>query len=156
MALSPDEMPGWTPDWSPDGDRIVFAANPVSGRFAPQVFVVDVATGGLTQLTHRGDWKYPHPSFGADGTTVLLTGYDRASRSLALWTVPSDGSAEPHVLLPNAAFGSYSPDGTLIAFHRAGAGDRLGSFVDRSDLRWSRLEATTDAASVRREVDPDR
>jgi Tol biopolymer transport system component len=132
VPVSPEGLPAWTPMWSPDGDRIVFGANASTTELDPRVFVVDVATGRLTPLTRGVATPYPVPSFSGDGSTVLFTGFDRARSSLALWTVPADGSREPTVLIDHAAFGTYAPDGATIAYHRAAAGDRSGAFVDRT------------------------
>ena len=108
------------PRWSPDASKIVFV-----GGVGPDqdLFVVDVRTGVSTRITHGlGDERPaqpipPTPSFSGDGETILYTAVD--GHSLSLWTVPAAGGASTR-LLRDAAYGAYSPDGSLIAFHPTG------------------------------------
>lgn len=100
------------PSWSPDGTRIVFTAG---GRG----WIVDVASGATT-LAIPGRHQIYHPSFSPDGHRILFSRV--RGGSLALWTVPvAGGEAVP--LLRRAAFGSYSPDGSSIAYRRTSFGD---------------------------------
>ncbi|WP_431045273.1 amidohydrolase family protein [Streptomyces sp. P1-3] len=72
------------PAWSPDGTRIAFASerggDPVTGS-PYRVWVLDVATGGLTRLTglpgqegplQDGAWEDFDPTWSADGERVLF------------------------------------------------------------------------------------
>ena len=49
--------------------------------------------------------------------TILFTESSPDGRTLNLWTVPVNGG-ESDLLLRDAAYGSYSPDGTRLAFLR--------------------------------------
>ena len=108
-----------TPMWSPDGTEIVYAQG------ADRVFIADLGTGivrALVQLPRELVWL---PSFSGDGRTIMFTRTRGLTRTrgdgtrLEIWTIPASGG-NPTRLFEHAAFGSYSPDGGAIAFHRAG------------------------------------
>ena len=104
-----------TPAWSPDGSRIVFEV------YDERIAIVDVATARVTLLTpdpvpFERVWL---PSFSPDGRTILFTRSSGMGSLLGLWTVPATGGKATQ-LKGKAAYGSYSPDGTAIAYHWAG------------------------------------
>jgi dipeptidyl aminopeptidase/acylaminoacyl peptidase len=93
--------------WSPDGDRIVFKSGP------GEISVADVR-GDEAAVVFRTSREVWQPSFGPDGKTVVFT---MGSDTLDLWSVPVRGGTATRALR-NGAFGSFSPDGSLLAFHR--------------------------------------
>ncbi len=86
------------PVWSPDGTRIAFAAN---RRPDPDlhehldVFVVDVATGVVTQVTGGGEATFTAPEWLPDNRTLAVLGHrfgaDAGTRTDA-WLFAADGS----------------------------------------------------------------
>ena len=113
--LTSDEGIERAPAFSPDGTQIAFSAE-YDGNV--DVFVVPV-TGGLPR---RLTW---HPGadvvqgFTPDGAQVLFT-TPRAvftTRYTQLYTVPVVGGVERALPIPNASRGSYSPDGSRIAYN---------------------------------------
>jgi Tol biopolymer transport system component len=128
------------PHWSPDGRTIVYQADgPREGL--GNLFVVDVASGKVTQLTDLDQlgshlW-YMSPSFSPDGRSVLFTSprgpcascdpsNGDADRQLwHLWSVPSSGG-EPTVVVHDAGFGEYSPDGSLITYTQISGDGEFG------------------------------
>ena len=124
------------PRWSPDGARIVFEGN--TGAYV-DIFVVDVATGDTTRLT-RGLISTPlfvvglMPSFRPDGRAIIFTMVE--GNSVGLRTIPLSGGTATR-LLAHAALGSYSKDGTRLAYRNAmadgsvfGLGEVLVSSAD--------------------------
>lgn len=45
----------YNPTWSPDGTKLAFVGYPDGPTGEGQIFVVDIASGDMTQLTHVGN-----------------------------------------------------------------------------------------------------
>jgi tricorn protease len=102
------------PYFSPDGSLIAFTGT-YDGNL--DVYVIPSAGGEPRRLTH-----HPGPDFAAgwtpDGKNILFrSGRDSYSRFSRLFTIPLTGEGLPAELpLPTAFEGSYSPDGTRLAY----------------------------------------
>jgi TolB protein len=98
--------------WSPDGQQIVFGANP-PGRTS-RLYVINVDGSGLRQLT-GGETPVTGPAWSPDGQWIVFT------RREDLWLVRPDGS-ELHALVAVKGFylsrAVWSPDSQRIAFLR--------------------------------------
>jgi DNA-binding SARP family transcriptional activator len=96
--------------WSPDGQQIVFGANP-SGRTS-RLYVINVDGSGLRQLT-GDETPVTGPAWSPDGQWIVFTRRDD------LWLVRPDG-AELHALLAVEGFclsrAVWSSDSQCIAF----------------------------------------
>jgi Tol biopolymer transport system component len=104
---------GSAPWWSPDGEEIVYQKDSA-------IYTVEVATGS-SQPVFDG-WAF-HPNFSPDGERILFTWIGPGTRGFALWTIPVGGGTPVALPLPHTkhtfpAFGTYSPDGSQIAFRR--------------------------------------
>jgi Tol biopolymer transport system component len=114
----------YQPSWSPDSSTIVYerlGAPFDSNMRVGNLFLVDVATGRTTQLTHLKPVVTPlwamAPTFSPDGTSVLfqMPRGNLPKQSWDLWSVPVTGG-EPTLVRRDAALGTFSPDGTRIAY----------------------------------------
>jgi dipeptidyl aminopeptidase/acylaminoacyl peptidase len=107
------------PDWSPDGDQIVFISiNYLMSN--PKIFVMNADGSQLLQLT-EGDYYDIYPDWSPDGTHILFqSNRPPASSSQGIFIMDADGSN----IMPVSASGDYnselprwSPDGSKIVFN---------------------------------------
>jgi Tol biopolymer transport system component len=90
---------GWTPSWSPDGQKLAFG-------YGPRIFTLDLETGVVTRLTTTGSNYFP--SWSPDGEWIVYASDDRVA------LMRPDGSLN-HVVGPERCFyPSWSPDGKRI------------------------------------------
>ncbi len=103
------------PYFSPDGTKIAFSAT-VAGN--TDVYVMSAAGGDPKRLTY-------HPSidrvrgWSSDGRRILFSSIRNSQPNEAynrLWTVDVDGGMAESLPLPRAYTGSYSPDGSRLAY----------------------------------------
>jgi hypothetical protein len=122
--------------WSPDSTRLVVADG--QGK---TIWIVDAESGRATKVfeTSQDVRNVLAPVFGPDGETVLFTATHGAGdgERTALWTAPTTGGS-PTVLIDYAAFGTYSPDGSKIAYRHTYPGSPIGV----AELRVANADGT--------------
>jgi tricorn protease len=98
---------------SPDGSRVAFAGE-YDGNL--DVYVVPIEGGEPRRVTYHPDPDLP-VAWTPDGKSILFrstrSSYGRFTR---LFTVPVGGGPETELPLPMAEEGSYSPDGSHLAY----------------------------------------
>jgi Tol biopolymer transport system component/DNA-binding winged helix-turn-helix (wHTH) protein len=105
------EHSDFDPSVSPDGRRIVFASER-SGN--TKIWQMDINGENLTQLTHGTTSDYL-PRHTPDGRMLVYTSSD--TRNQTLWKLSLEENSSPIQLTRyNSAWGSVSPDGSLIAY----------------------------------------
>lgn len=121
--ITPDGIDGFGARWSLDGSMLVYQQRDAATREIGDLFVVDVATEGTTQITDLdpasyGGW-FLSPSFSPDGQTIIFHmprgPNDDVSTRWDLWSVPVAGG-EPTLVVRNASMGVYAPDGGALAY----------------------------------------
>src|SRR6185437_1784226 len=105
------------PVFSPDGNRIAYTAN-VNGN--DDVFVVPAGGGQPSRLT----WHPDHDAavgWTPDGKNVLIRSHrDATNDSDQLYVMPMTGGLPTALPLSMAEQGSFSPDGSHIAYNPVG------------------------------------
>ena len=136
------------PRWSPDGTTIVYQGKGAGAQIG-NLFVLDVASGHVHQITHLGPMAaglyYMAPAFSSDGRSVLFTQPtpiaprpDGRHLRWDIWSVPA-GGGEPTLVERNAIAADPQPGGNLIAFSKVGGQDDVHDlYVARADGRHPR------------------
>ncbi len=109
------------PKFSPDGKRIAFTAD-YDGN--TDVYVMSTEGGDITRVTYhpgRDEVVGWHPS---NGKILFRSGRDAYSRFTRLYLIAPDGSGLEALPLPEAGWGSFSPEGSQIAYTRVATEDR--------------------------------
>lgn len=127
------------PDWSPDGERIVFQSYK-TGNY--HIWIMRPDGTDVHQLTF-GSYDHREPSFSPDGTRVAFSSdrggnYDiwvlnLETRDLSRWTDSTDEEYQP----------TWSPDGSKIAFVNGSNIEAVDAFGNRHTL----VEAESGIAS---------
>ncbi len=101
------------PVFSPDGSMIAFTGQ-YDGNY--DVFVIPAEGGVPKRLTWHPDSDHA-VGWTPDGKRVLFSSRrDSGTDAIHLFTVSADGGFPEELPLPNGESGSYSPDGTHLAY----------------------------------------
>ena len=108
------------PAWSPDGTKLAFETHGPVESVDGDIFVLDLPTGRVTQLTADPPGAPVHdegPAWSPDGTMIAFTS-ERADPAGDVWIMQADGS-NPRRLTTNSIL-DESPDWQPIPFSVGG------------------------------------
>ena len=109
------------PGWSPDGSRIVFAAE--SGLGAWAVYAVDADGSDRRRISPLDEWAFA-PSWSPNGRTISFT--QSIADGAQIFVVRPDGAGLVQLTDRWDAFGSWnsvwSPDGSQLVFQHGDGG----------------------------------
>jgi Tol biopolymer transport system component len=101
------------PLWSPDGTRIAYTTLTTDGSAAGGVFVIEVATGRITQVSDQ--YAYTAAVWSPDGSMLALGGNGGAPTGISLFSL-SDAKLR-QVTTDGGTAQFWSPDGSRIAYN---------------------------------------
>ena len=116
--LTHNTVPDFSPDWSPDGKKIVFShASVVTEAPLSALYVMD-ADGSHQKLLYRvNDALLVTADWSPDGKHIAFTQvtYPNTTTVASIYVINSDGTGAKRIA-GDAAEPAWSPDGTHIAF----------------------------------------
>ena len=101
------------PQWSPDGQQILFTGWTGSRGVVSQIFVINADGSGLRQLHPYNAWN-KSAVWSPDGTRVIFESWQEAGRSI--YVVNADGTEVSKIFTGESGRPVWSPDGQRIAF----------------------------------------
>ncbi len=127
-----------TPEWSPDGSKIVFAGDGDINEWRLNIYVMNSDGSGVTQLT-SSSLDEIIPTWSPDGSQIAFTSTrsgrsTKRSAAYGIWIMNADGSNQ-HRVTPDNSFAHYpdwSPAGDKIAVQ--GHNSKNGYEVQTLDL----------------------
>src|SRR5439155_8603438 len=102
------------PRWSPEGERIVYAAGGASG----QLYVMRANGTHVRRVTHDR-WDYNFPAWSPTGRRIAFYREKGSGSGYGIWAMNINGTGLQRLTdLPSDASPAWSPDGSMIAFQR--------------------------------------
>lgn len=103
------------PKISPDGTMIAFTGE-YDGN--PDVYLMNVNGGDITRLTFHPGYDEVVGWNQSKNKIMFISGRNSSSRYQKMYLVSSDGTGLEEMIMYDAARGSFSPDGSKIAYNK--------------------------------------
>ena len=114
VRLTNDTFVDWDPKWSRDGKRIYFASDR-HGNGSPQLYVMDLATAVITQLSNIVDQDVVTPALAPDEKSFAYITADQELMVFDFATGQTRKLADQAGGGPTVGAPTWSPDGKTIA-----------------------------------------
>lgn len=108
--------------WSPNGEKIAFAANLYAEEEPRDIYVVDVNKKQITNLTNTPTVDESHPVWSPDGTLIAYQRED-VDGEPRIWLMNSDGSNQRQLTQRRCHDPVWSPDGCYLVVAGFFSGD---------------------------------
>jgi tricorn protease len=118
------------PKFSPDGSLIAFTAE-YDGN--ADVYVMDSFGGNITRVTYHPGYDEVIGWHPVKNKIIFRSGRHSYSRFYKLFLISPTGTDLEEIILHEASFGSFSPDGKKIAYNK----------VSRENRTWKRYKGGT-------------
>jgi Tol biopolymer transport system component len=132
MTVRPEHKFNDDPDWSPDGNTIVFTSYSgaaYADRKNGQIYSVKVDGTDLKRLTNNA-YNDQHPVWSPDGKRIAFSSSRDRANSFEIYTMDKDGR-NLHLMTDlksgKALYPTWSPDSKYIAFEYNDGLDQWGS-----------------------------
>ncbi len=100
--------------WAPDGQKIVFSANPHYEGEPYDIYVVDINSKQMVNLTNTPSVHEDNPSWSPDGLWIAYERYDEGAPSPYIWLMNPDGSVQKQLTYREAYNPVWSPDSNYL------------------------------------------
>jgi Tol biopolymer transport system component len=108
-----------TPDWSPDGQQIIFEIDRADPSSCGNVVAIMNADGSnIVELTSNQNFCESDPSFTPDGSRIVFDRFDPAAGDEAFWSMDRNGNDRQRIG-PCCFDPNVSPNGRKLSFLRS-------------------------------------
>lgn len=145
VPLTRDQANNTNPDWSPDGQQIVFASDKLGNN---DLYVMDAQGKNIHLLTELLDGNQDNPMWSPDGQSIAYIFIQRAvhfqyNPQLMLFDLRTQTNRYLTNNIDDALLPSWSPDGSQIAFIRASQ-NRFAYDIMSVSVKTGVVQALTD------------